>query len=501
MRRISDLGLCAAFCAAFAAACSDGDEVSGPTGNETYTREKLMDPETCAECHPKHYEEWSGSMHAYASEDPVFLAMNRRGQEETGGELEGFCVNCHAPLAVREGATSDGLDMESVPKHLQGITCYFCHQVADVEEGHLHNNPLLLADDVTMRGGVKDPVKSGAHKSEYSALFDSFETHESSKMCGTCHDIVIPGHFSGAAEDVVLERTYAEWQETVFAQQGIGRQSCNDCHLRSATGVPEVIAEPPKSSVTMPQRPVRHPHHFAAIDTALTDFPHRDEQLALVQEGLDAALLAELCVGQPVGHVTLRLENLLAGHNFPSGATQDRRLWAEIHVYDGDRDAFQVGVVPPGGRITDEVDANAPGLWFWDRGLKLDGSDAHMFWDVASVEREGERFGSILGSQPGVGASKANAVVRTLLQSQTRVLMPTRVTLSVWLEPVGLDVIDDLMKTGHLADDSVRNAMPRHYLQKKRLVDPDAGPILLDWSRDAAYSGTDGALCVTTEGT
>ena len=73
------------------------------------SRAELLDPATCAACHAKHYDEWSASMHAYASRDPVFLAMNRRGQEETSGALGSFCVNCHAPMAVREGATVDGL--------------------------------------------------------------------------------------------------------------------------------------------------------------------------------------------------------------------------------------------------------------------------------------------------------------------------------------------------------------------------------------------------------
>ena len=50
-------------------------------------------------------------MHAYAAEDPVFLAMNQRLQRETGGALGDFCVRCHAPMAVREGATRDGLDL------------------------------------------------------------------------------------------------------------------------------------------------------------------------------------------------------------------------------------------------------------------------------------------------------------------------------------------------------------------------------------------------------
>ena len=51
----------------------------------TLTREQLLDPQTCQGCHPDQFAEWAGSMHAYASDDPVFLAMNKRGQRETGG--------------------------------------------------------------------------------------------------------------------------------------------------------------------------------------------------------------------------------------------------------------------------------------------------------------------------------------------------------------------------------------------------------------------------------
>ena len=43
----------------------------------------LEDPATCGSCHAQHYAEWSGSMHAYASDDPVFVAMNNRGERDT----------------------------------------------------------------------------------------------------------------------------------------------------------------------------------------------------------------------------------------------------------------------------------------------------------------------------------------------------------------------------------------------------------------------------------
>lgn len=78
------------------------------------TIEELRDPGTCGECHPDHFREWSGSMHAYAAVDPVFIAMNARGQEKTDGALGDFCVKCHAPVAVELGLTTDGSNLDDV---------------------------------------------------------------------------------------------------------------------------------------------------------------------------------------------------------------------------------------------------------------------------------------------------------------------------------------------------------------------------------------------------
>src|SRR3569832_358018 len=55
----------------------------------------LMDSANCQTCHPGQYQQWSGSMHAYATDDPVFLAMNARAQRESNNALGTFCVKCH----------------------------------------------------------------------------------------------------------------------------------------------------------------------------------------------------------------------------------------------------------------------------------------------------------------------------------------------------------------------------------------------------------------------
>src|SRR5262249_55667740 len=109
--------------------CSGSDQTE-------LTRDQLLDPQSCAGSHQEQFNDWAGSMHAYASTDPVFRAMNKRGQRETNGALGKFCVNCHAPMAVREGATTDGLNLDQVPDKLKGVTCYFCHSMESITGTH-----------------------------------------------------------------------------------------------------------------------------------------------------------------------------------------------------------------------------------------------------------------------------------------------------------------------------------------------------------------------------
>ena len=108
-------------------------------------------------------------MHAYATKDPVFVAMNKRGQEETQGTLGAFCVNCHAPMAVRENAIANYADLSTIPEQLQGVTCYFCHDATAVGTDHYNAN-LTLANDNVMRAALSNALEPTAHKVEYWQL-------------------------------------------------------------------------------------------------------------------------------------------------------------------------------------------------------------------------------------------------------------------------------------------------------------------------------------------
>ncbi len=451
------------------AGCGEGQ---APVEPHYLSRSALLDPETCRDCHASHYLEWAGSMHAYASQDPVFLAMNRRGQEETAGALGSFCVTCHAPLALQEGATSDGLNLADVPRELQGVTCYFCHTVEAVDG--THNNPLRLASDLSMRGGIRDPAPNSAHASRYSELLAS-PSLESSRLCGSCHDVVVPS--PPAPKQLHLERTFSEWQGSIFsppqAADDTAALSCNGCHMPATAGVQVVD----RADMKTPLRS-RHLHAFAGVDVALTPFPATGDpaldeassalQQAEVQRLLDTTLRLEVCVLTRLGgeaSLTVTLDNAAAGHHFPSGAAQDRRAYLEVRAFAaGDEQPFyESGVVGEGEPVAALAD---PDLWLLrDRLYAADGTEVHQFWEAAELVPGTLPVATSLDPlSPGFLAGHA---LRRFPRQGQLPQKPERVTVRVLLEPVGREILADLVASGHL-DEAVARAMPTHVLLPNR---------------------------------
>ncbi len=444
----------------------------------TKSREELMDPETCEECHPDHYREWAGSMHAYASDDPFFRAMNELGQDETGGALGGLCVTCHAPMAVREGVTEDGLNLDEVPRHLKGIGCYYCHNVDEVQG--LHNNQMTLANDTVMRGPVEDPVGTPAHGSAYSALHDGRRL-ESSDMCGSCHDVVTPA-------GVALERVYEEWDASFYSDaddSGVWpayySQRCNSCHMPGESGA---IAD--ASGALADRR--RHAHHMPGPGVVVTEFPDpqtapelKAENLEAMEEFRSAAMCASLCVREdgPDTTVTLWLHNETVGHGWPSGAAQDRRAWVQLTADRDDAVVYETGVI-----AADEAVALSPDpdlWWFGDRIFDADDNPVHEHWHVARYESGALPAASTLGGDADTWVSRTYTVPGAL---------PDGVALRMWLRPMPRDLLDQLVDGGYL-DSAVREAMPTF----------EIAPVHLDWTPESAEPTDEAGTCVHTSST
>jgi hypothetical protein len=389
-------------------------------------------------------------MHAYSARDPVFLAMNRRGQRETHGALGDFCIKCHAPMAVVDKRTKDGLDLERLPDIDRGVSCYFCHNVTGIEGDH--NAMLHVANDTTMRGPIRDPHQPGAHRAEFSEMFED-TSPKSTAVCGGCHDIVTP-------TGVHLERTLQEYRSGIFSKSATGAppafDSCVGCHMPGQKGF----------AASLPGLDVRlvHEHLWPGLDVPLTDFPHRDAMRSAVEEcqlGKSVYLTLE---ATPPDLFSFQIETN-AGHDQPSGAAQDRRMWLEVLAYDASGkllDRVSSGNIADGeieDRSRDDPRRDPQLVMFRDRIYDSQGKPVHMFWQAAMSSAHPQGYESNVLPVATTTYIQGKHVVLKQYRISGTDGPPARVTARLRVRPIGVDVLQDLVDSGDL-DPAIVAQMP-----------------------------------------
>ncbi|MEE9384585.1 MAG: hypothetical protein V3V08_14365 [Nannocystaceae bacterium] len=418
----------------------------------------------------------------YASDDPYFRAMNRWGQDATNGALGDFCVRCHAPIALDEGETQDGLNLDEIPTYLRGVTCYYCHTVTAVEGAH--NNQLARTDDVIMRGSVLHPAETDSHSSAHSPLHDGRDLR-SSALCGSYHDVITP---SGVA----LERSFVEWSDSFYAHQNPSQtgpalysQRCNSCHM---PGSDDAIAD---AEGVLPNRR-RHDHSMPGPGVVVTAFPDhpeaeeiRSEHMRTTEAFRRAALCGTVCVNAipsaapdlpDTVEVAVWLHNETAGHSWPSGAAQDRRAWVELVAYAGQE------VVYENGRLTDDMAVGThddESLWgFGDRVFDAADQRVHAHWQITRYETGSLPVGTRIGGDAETWIPRTYAYAGSL---------PDRVELRMKLRPMPRDLLDDLVIRGYL-DAAAASAMPTF----------DIAGVHLDWTSATAEATETAGSCVSS---
>jgi hypothetical protein len=231
----------------------------------------------------------------------------------------------------------------------------------------------------------------------------------------------------------------------------------------------------------------RHAHTFSGVDVALEPFPStgdaeldaasRQVQGADLQRLLDSTLRVEICVLSRITGETsikLTLDNATAGHHFPSGAAQDRRAFVELRAFaeGADEPYYESGVVGEGAAVASLDD---PDLWLLrDRILSADGKEVHQFWEAA--ELQSDTLPVATSPNPLSPGFLAGHAVRQFPRQGALSQAPARVTVRVRLEPIGREILDDLIDSGHLAA-APAAAMPTHVLLPNRhLANTKAAP-------------------------
>ena len=276
--------------------------------------EDLLPPEACKSCHPQHFEEWRGSMHAYAISDPVFHAMHALGQKETGDQLGDFCVRCHSPVGAATGEVDASTRSERGLSDLAlaSISCEVCHRSVRLEGGHPHNASFTIDPKGALVGGIPDPVPNSFHASKTD------ESLANPDFCGSCHNVV--NHHG-----VPVEKPHDEYVDSLFPDRNIG---CIDCHMQTYTG---------RATPDGPLRHQLHRHNFVGVDVALTPFPRRGFQRREVEAFLKTAARVTLDLPDRVEagkefSFDVAVKNVGAGHNLPTGPSTAREMWIDVSL-------------------------------------------------------------------------------------------------------------------------------------------------------------------------
>ena len=355
-----------------------------------------LDPNNCALCHGDFDDDtepsfgWAGSMMANASRDPLFEACLAIAEQDAEGSGD-LCLRCHIPKGWMEGRSTPTDGSRMVAGDRIGVSCDHCHRMVDpvytpgqdpVEDAGILADLILGATSSPGTGRyVVDPT--GMRRGPFAdAICDSVAHpflaspyHQEAAMCGQCHNVSNPAYENDGANNFVatwdqpaasfghndlmpLERTYSEWLNSdynspggVYAPELGGNRdfvsSCQDCHMRAATGT----GCNPSFFPTAPVRNDLPTHDLTGgntwIPTLLADlYPGEVDPLALAAAAQRALYMlqhsAELSATfedgpftSADGRLTVRVTNN-TGHKLPTGYPEGRRIWLNVKFFDKD---------------------------------------------------------------------------------------------------------------------------------------------------------------------
>ena len=373
----------------------------------------LANPDTnCATCHGNYDQavepwfNWRGSMMSQAARDPIFYACVAVAEQDAPS-VGDLCIRCHSPRGWLLGRSVDTSGDLLTAEDRVGISCDFCHKLVDPNyvEGvspaadadilaaldqippQSGNGSYVMATTAAKRGPFDDALENG-HPVTHSPF------HQTSAICGTCHDVSSPvfdnlgdGDYAPNPFDAPhptnisremgpIERTFSEWSNSEFATTGVDLPqfggvvaTCQDCHMADVTG----------KGANDPEAPVRTNlplHDFTGGNTfmpLLVADAYPDEvdeaqlNAAIARAEVMLTKAARLELTPDIGGVTVRVYND-TGHKLPSGYPEGRRIWLNVVARDdADQVVYTSGDYDFGtGVLTHDADAKIyevkPGL-------------------------------------------------------------------------------------------------------------------------------------------
>jgi len=358
---------------------------------------QFMSPNSCAVCHFKQVEEWTGSPMANAGLNTwVHDIYNGTG---TPGGMGGFvytrdsafagtnpnseCASCHqpepwiqSPFSRMENPTDPGYPSQGV---VHGISCETCHKIANVDVADV-NFPGVFPGIVEF----SRPDGPNFNQVMYGVLGDvdfdlptvmrgSYNPQLVAETCAACHQDAADPDENHSYTGVISEPTYLEWAASEYSDINSPLYAnCLDCHM------------PPADTTDV----------CSLFDLGRPAGTVRDHMiLGTTPEFLDNA--AELAVDTSTAGSTITVDvavaNLYTGHHLPTGVTVRNMILVveAINETTGDPLPFTGDqVIHDLGGIGDPAQgyyAGLPGVFFAKVNHDINGNGPTFFTDATGI--------------------------------------------------------------------------------------------------------------------
>ena len=175
--------------------------------------EASLHPKECALCHRQQFEDWKTSLHSRSMGPGIYGQL--LNMERNNPATYTVCATCHTPLSEQIPHLKQGSEYrpnEAFDPALQeaGLICAGCHV-----RQHERFGPPRRPEVPTPPAGVVQPHGG----------FTATTAFQRSEFCKPCHQFA-EGAF--ALNGKLLENTFAEWQASPYAEEGV---QCQGCHM------------------------------------------------------------------------------------------------------------------------------------------------------------------------------------------------------------------------------------------------------------------------------
>ena len=341
-----------------------------PAGANTNTGKIIpsdffLDSKACAQCHKDIYEQWSSSMHHFASFNNQFYRKSiEHMQDVVGTKPSKWCAGCHDHAVFFNGRFDRPIKEQiDTPQAQGGLGCMSCHSITNVHDTTGNTTFTIEYPPLHELTTSQNPVVRGLHyylintapEPHRRAFMKPFMRMDSAEFCASCHKV----HLDIPVNHYRWLRGFNEydnWQASGVSGQGARSfyypaksSTCADCHM------PLVASRDPGN-----RNGFVHSHRFPGANTAVPFVNQDAGQLQATEQFLkDGALSVDIFAVSPIEASQASFNAAPEMRRRASDALQAASSFAVGEESEG---AAPPAVIREVGRVAAPIDRASPAL-------------------------------------------------------------------------------------------------------------------------------------------